>query len=169
MTTINVASPQEGITMFGADALRPKRHNRRVLGHQELVVALEQLKAGGRTTNADLARLLDLPTPRIAEIFNGKRLIRVDEMKTLVEAFGLEGTVEQIGPPSAENLEPMLDALLPLAPPGRLTDQSRRALAEALSYGLGLLASPLASPANGDALGVAARAAVARFREKATA
>ena len=155
--------------MFGADDNNRTAHTRRVLGHAELVARLEALKAEKRTTNSEIARLLSLPTPRITEIFDGKRLIRVDEMKLLVDEYNLEGNAPSPTAPSAENLEPILDALLPLAPPGRMTDQSRRALAEALSYGLGLLGKPLATPANVDALAVASRAAVARFRAIATA
>jgi len=155
--------------MFGADDYQGTAHRRPVLGHAELVARLEALKAEKRTTNSEIARLLSLPTPRITEIFAGTRLIRVDEMKILVDTFGLEGEAPSPAAPSAENLEPILDALLPLAPPGRLSDQSRRALAEALSYGLGLLGKPLATPATVDALAVASRAAVARFRAIATA
>lgn len=113
------------------------------------------------TTNAELARLLGIATSRIAEIFSGTRRITIDEMKTIVEHFGLEHS----GAPSAETIEPILDALLPLAPQGRMTAQSRRALAEALSYGLGLLGSTRSNAANDDALLVAARAAANRFRD----
>lgn len=162
--TINVARRQADITMFVADAARDSSHNGLVLSHTDLLAELVRLKADKATTNAQLARLLKLPTSRIAEIFDGKRLIRVDEMKCLVEEFDLDGRTRQ---PSAETIEPILDAILPLAPP-RLTDQSRRALAEALSYGLGLLAGHPASRATAETLQVAARAAATRFRETAT-
>lgn len=150
--------------MFGADASDYRRHKRRMLGSKELLAALESLKERGATNNAALARLLKLPTSRVAEIFSGTRRITIDEMKVLVEHFRLEP-----GPsaPSAESLEPLLDALLPLAPPGRMTDQSRRALAEALSHGLELLGAQSATQASSDALAVAARAAALRFRETA--
>lgn len=158
--------------MFGADVLSGQVHRRGVLGHAELIARLEALKGEGRTSNAEIGRLLSLPNSRITDVFSGKRQVRVDEMKKLVDEFGLEGDSKVSPPtaPSAENLEPILDALLPLAPQGgRMTDQSRRALAEALSYGLGLLGNPLATPATGDALAVASRAAVDRFRAIATA
>ena len=137
-----------------------------MLGSSALLTELERLKAQGLTTNAKLSRLLALPSSRIAEIFAGKRQVTIDEMKAVVEHFGLEGAAFA---PNAETLEPILDALLPLAPPGKLTDQSRRALAEALAYGLELLGAPSANPASPDALKVAARAAAVRFRETATA
>lgn len=69
---------------------------------------------------------------------------------------------------NADTLEPLIDALLPLAPPpGQMTDQSRRAVAEALAYGLELLGGSPSSQASGDAVAVAARAASSRFRELA--
>jgi len=142
-----------------------KGHCRIMLGSKALLAELGHLKAQGLTTNAKLSRLLELPSSRIAEIFAGRRQISIDEMKILVDHFGLESPLA----PNAATLEPILDALLPLAPPGKLTDQSRRALAEALSYGLGLLGAPPASQASPDALKVAARAAAARFRETAQA
>jgi transcriptional regulator with XRE-family HTH domain len=70
---------------------------------------------------------------------------------------------------NAENLAPLLAALLPLVPRGRLTDQSLTALSEALAYGLQLLGDPLSSPAGDGALAVAARGVVARFRELGSA
>jgi hypothetical protein len=153
-----------GITMFGADGERNAVHKVRMLGSKELLATLGRLRDEGRTSNADIARLLDLPTSRIAEIFAGSRRVTIDEMKVLVEHFGLEAASLA---PSAENLEPLLDALLPLAPPGKMTEQSRKALAEALSHGLGLLGSQFANRASSDALAVAARAAALRFRETA--
>lgn len=148
--------------MFVADALRAVRHYPRVLDSKGLLAELERLKSEGATTNADLARLLKLPTSRVAEIFIGKRSVKIDEMKVLVEHFGLDTSPPA---PSAETLEPILDALLPLAPPGPVTAGSRRALAEALAYGLALLGTPSANQTTGDALQVAARGAVLRFRE----
>lgn len=137
-----------------------------MLGSKALIAELQRLKVEGVTTNAKLSRLLEIPSSRVAEIFAGRRQVTIDEMKIAVEHFGLERIPAA---PSAATLEPLVDALLPLVPPGTLTDQSRRALAEALSYGLGLLEVPSASAASPDALKVAARAAAVRFRETATA
>lgn len=66
---------------------------------------------------------------------------------------------------NAENLAPLLAALLPLVPRGRLTDQSLTALSEALAYGLQLLGDQLSNPASDGAHAVAARGVAARFRE----
>lgn len=151
--------------MFGADALRRSAHKAGVLSHADLLATLERMKAQGTTKNADLARLLELPTPRIADIFKGGRRITVDEMKRIVEHYGLEEA--SLGP-SAEAIEPILDALLPLAPPGRVTDQSRRALAEALSYGLGRLGSRSANSHDEGLIQEVARATAARFLATAT-
>lgn len=150
--------------MFVADALRNPRHYVRMLDSKGLIAELERLKARGITTNADLARLLNLPTSRIAEMFTGKRAVKIDEMKVLVEQFGLEDAEHP--KLNAELLAPLLDAVLPLLPPvGRMTEQSRRAVAEAISYGFGLLGSQTAKPASTDAVEVASRATASRFRE----
>lgn len=41
-------------------------------------------------TQAEMARALNLPGPRISEMYAGKRQIRLDEGKRLVEAFGID-------------------------------------------------------------------------------
>jgi len=153
---------QEAYTMFGADRLRPIRLHHHVLSHADLVSELERLKNEGVTTNAAIARVLSLPSSRIAEIFAGSRRVSVDEMKKLVEHYGLE-TARR--PPSARMLAPLLDALLPLVPPGDRTARSVEVVSEALSYGLQLLVEPDATQASEDALKVAARAVAARFRD----
>lgn len=67
---------------------------------------------------------------------------------------------------NADTLEPLLDAMLPLLPPpGQMTDQSRRALAEALAHGLALLGENATSQASSGEIAVAARGAMFRFRE----
>lgn len=152
--------------MIVADVARQSRHHRGVLDSKGLIAELERLKSVGATTNADLGRLIGQPSSRIAEIFSGKRGVKIDEMKILVEHFDLEPSKTIPLVPNADTLEPILDALLPLLPPsGRVTDESRRALAESLSYGLGLLDNQPSKQASDDALTVAARAAVSRFLE----
>lgn len=131
---------------------------------KELLDKLFRMRAEGTFTNADLARLLSKPTSRVADIFSGKRKVTIDEMKLIVDHYGIGDTVET---PNADSIEPLLDAVLPLMPPGRATAESRRALAEAVSYGLELLGKKSASQTSPDALEVASRAAVSRFREKA--
>lgn len=144
-----------------------------MIGHDELLGKIRALLDSEQTTSADLSRLLKLPTSRIADILatNRKpRQIKLDEAKILVEHFKLEPSGFHMPAPSAENLLPLLEALIPLAPPnGRASEQSLRALSEALSYGLALLGDRLATPASSDAIDVAARAAIARFREIGTA
>lgn len=148
-----------------------------MLGHDELLAEIRRLRDSGATSNAELAKLLNLPSSRIADIFatdRKPRKISLDEAKILVDHFGLEPvSIDTLRPPpkspSAENLMPLLHALIPLSPPDRPTDQSLKALSEALSYGLALLGDRIAIPASQDAVDVAARAAVARFREIGTA
>lgn len=174
--TINVAHRQALSTLSEADSSARYAHIARMIGHDELLAEIRRLRDEGVTTNAELAKLLRLPSSRIADIFatdRKPRKITLDEAKILVEKFGLEPVpfprALEVKSPSADNLMPLLDALIPLAPPGRVTDQSLKALSEALSYGLALLGDRIASPASPDAVGVAARAAVARFREIGTA
>lgn len=91
--TLFVASTQDLTTNYEADQIFALRHDRRMLSHDELLAKLRQMKADGLTTNADLARILRLPTPRIADIFatdRTPRKVTVDEMKTLVEHFELQ-------------------------------------------------------------------------------
>lgn len=174
-TTNNVAQKQALSTINEADAIYASAHKALMLGHDELLAEIRSLRDSGATTNAELSRLLKLPTSRIADIFatdRKPRKITLDEAKILVEHFGLDSPSEARSEPlapSADNLLPLLDALVPLAPPGRPSAQSLRALSEALSYGLALLGDRAARPANSDAIDVAARGAVVRFREIGTA
>lgn len=78
-----------GITMFGADEIDYPGHCARVLTSAELLAALRRLKEDGEASNSQIAQLLGLPSPRVAEIFSEKRRITIDEMKVLVEHFGL--------------------------------------------------------------------------------
>jgi len=57
-----------------------------MLGTDELLAKLKE--AGVR--HVDMARALGLPTSRIAEMYSGKRGVRLDEGKALVEAFNLD-------------------------------------------------------------------------------
>lgn len=148
--------------MFGAAPSCIKRHTKAMFGHEELRLTLSRLKEEGRATNAEISRVLGLPSSRVAEIFDGSRQIKLDEAKTLVEHYHLEQNAPQI---TGATIEPLLDAVLPLAPTGKASDQSRRALAEALAYGIGLLGKSAATPTSEDAMAVAARAAAHRFRE----
>jgi hypothetical protein len=66
--------------------------------------------------------------------------------------------------PSVETLATLLAAVLPLAPAGRASDASLKALAEALRHGLELLGEQQAI-ADHSALGVASRGVIARFRD----
>lgn len=57
-----------------------------MLGANELLGILE---AKG-VKRADIARVLDLPSPRITEMYKGERRLQLDEAKKLVERFEIE-------------------------------------------------------------------------------
>jgi hypothetical protein len=102
---------------------------------------------------------------------------KIETLHALAEAAGepsvldfLNGQIQRPARgPAPEALAPILGALMPLVPTGRATDQSLQALAEALSYGLEMLGDQPAIAANEGEIRVAARAAVARFRERVNA
>lgn len=49
-------------------------------------------------SNAEIARAVGLPDSRIAEIFGGRRQVKLDEAKRLVDAFSLEEPVSAAEP-----------------------------------------------------------------------
>jgi hypothetical protein len=147
-------------------------------GHHHLVETsiefLERLKAAGVTQEA-IGKVLGIAQANAATFYkpgkNGKlRTLKWDEGSKLAKEFGLEPPASASPPAdwaSAETFAPLLDAVLPLIPKGGVTDRSVEALSEALAYGLQLLGESGASPKNADALRVAARGAVSRFRDLA--
>lgn len=66
--------------------------------------------------------------------------------------------------PSVEALSALVGAIAPLLPRGKLTAESERVVAEALSHGLELLGSDAANP-DPQAIEVAARGVMFRFRD----
>jgi hypothetical protein len=138
------------------------RHEVRVIGHKELLDWLKSEREAGRLKNADLQRLLNLPSSRVAEIFSGGRQIQLDEARLIVDHYQLESSVAAI---NAETLGPILAAVLPLAPPEPRAERFLPILAEAVVYGLGLLADQPSSSPHAEAVRVAARAAASRFRD----
>lgn len=74
-----------------------------MLSSDQLLARLRSLRDTGETTNADLARLLGLPSSRIPEIFDGKRAIKIDEMKVLVEHFRLEDGISRLPLPANDD------------------------------------------------------------------
>lgn len=131
---------------------------------------LDELKARG-ITQGEIAEVLRVKQPNVATLYNpgknGKpRRLGYDEAIALIDKFGLDA--DEAGepkPPSAENLKQLLNVLLPLAPKGHVSEPSLRALSEALAHGIELLGSYASTPASQDAIEVAARGALFRFRE----
>lgn len=140
------------------------RHEGRVIGHGDLLSWLIAEREAKRLTNADLQRLLKLPSSRVSDIFSGERQIKLDEAKAIVEHYKLDRAPEA-ATISADALAPILAAVVPLAPQGELTDRFASILAEAVSYGLGLLPGRHTTLPSSDAIDVAARAAALRFRD----
>ncbi len=100
-----------GSTNFVADSLGWPRHDWRVLGSADILAALKRLRDEGQTTNAKLGRLLELPSSRIAEIYDGKRKVTIDEAKVIVEHFGLSSAAPDPAPAADVDLVsiPMID------------------------------------------------------------
>ncbi|WP_107718472.1 MULTISPECIES: helix-turn-helix domain-containing protein [unclassified Novosphingobium] len=138
------------IRQFIVDVMTTKDMSRRALSSAAGLSESAVRDVLGRTTNPGIGTLY-----KISEGLG----VSFEEMMAA-------GSSKATPPLSAEALAPLLDALIPLAPPsGRLTEQSRKALAEALAYGLSLLGGDPTSSANEGAVAVAARAATSRFRE----
>jgi hypothetical protein len=152
---------QEGDTNCVAEKVAAMRHDVQVIGHGELLEWLRAEREAERLSNADIQRLLKLPSSRVAEIFRGDRQIRLDEAKALVDHYRLE----QPSGLNADILASILEAVLPLAPGGAASERFAPALAEAVAYGLELLSRNRAMPPSDDALGVAAHGAALRFRD----
>ncbi len=123
-------------------------------------------------TQKQIAEAIGITQPNANKLYrpdrNGKlRTLSYDEGRTLIERFGLADMAgnADVTAFNAETLAPLLDALLPLVPSTGRSERSVQVLSQALAYGLALLGTPTATHPSPDALGVAARGAVARFRE----
>lgn len=88
------ASPK---TIFGLDVFAPSRHGCCMFGTSQLLDALESRGI----SQAEMARVLGLPSSRISEMYAGKRQVKLDEAKKLVDAFGLSDA-ENVPPISAQ-------------------------------------------------------------------
>lgn len=77
------------VTMFGVDCYAALNQSAAMLGAKELLAALRE--KGVR--NAEIARVLDLPSSRVAEMFTGRRRLQLDEAKKLVDHFKMEEAV----------------------------------------------------------------------------
>lgn len=141
-----------------ADVQKSPPYGGGVLTTDEL---LTELRERG-VSNADMARALVLPSPRIAELYSGARRLRYEEGKTLIDTFAPDLTGSPI---SVKQLTPILVACLRNAPKGGWTEQAAEYLAEAVQYGLQLVTSANASLPTSDALAVAGRAASDRLHK----
>lgn len=152
--------------MFVGDEIDGLRQSMPMLGHDDLLAILRERREAGKTSNAEIGRVIKQPSSRVAEIFNGKRRISLDEAKLLVEALGIE---ERYTGPSEETLIGLMTAMLPLVPSDGLKERDVPKFARVLAYGIELLEGDPSSRTNPAALGVAARAALSRFRDPSPA
>lgn len=88
-------------TMFGVESYFAGAQKVLVLGSNELLDILRDRIARDVMKNADIERVLDLPSSRVSEILAGTRRIRLDEAKKLVEAFELEESSPPLSEPVA--------------------------------------------------------------------
>jgi len=123
-------------------------------------------------TQKQIADAIGITQPNANKLYrpdrNGKlRTLSYDEGRELIDRFGLANDLaaDDHAAFNAATLAPILDALLPLVPSTGRSERSVELLSQALAYGLALLGTPTARPPSPDAIGVAARGAVARFRE----
>jgi len=116
-------------------------------------------KAGSK---AAMARTLSLPTPRLAEIFNGKRKLSVEEGMMLAETYG----VPPFDKVNAEQLTPILAVCLKHPPKGGWSAAEVQRLAEEIEYGLTLMHSAMPNHPSQDAIDLVARVVGDRLRDK---
>jgi transcriptional regulator with XRE-family HTH domain len=143
----------------------------------DILAALRRQLDARAITQREIAAVLGVTQPNVTKLWKpatrtGKpRALGYDEGVKLVAAFDLFGDRTGEGDRtavSAAALAPLLQAILPLAPPGgELSDSAARALAVALRHGLASLPDPAATDPSAADLAGAARAAIARFREAA--
>lgn len=113
-------------------------------------------------SKAEMARTLKLPTPRIAEIFNGTRKLSIEEGMALAERFN----VSPFPKVNAAQLAPILEVCLRSHPKAGWTDTEVQRLAEEIEYGLMLLHSASPSVPSQDAIDLVVRVVADRLRDK---
>jgi hypothetical protein len=136
-------------------------HDLGMITHADLLQWLHARRDAGELANSDLQTLLKLPSSRITEIFNGKRQIKLDEAKAIVDHYDLEAGPRVAQIPS-EALAIVLEELLRQTEGRRPSASTLRPLAEGLSRGLQLLADNPAIHANMDAVKAVAQALAVR-------
>lgn len=87
-------------TMFGVEGYDEGAQNAPMLSANELLTTLR--KRGVK--NAEIGRILDLPSSRVTEMFKGIRRLQLDEAKKLIEEFD----IEEFSPPLSEPIARLL-------------------------------------------------------------
>lgn len=89
-----LASP---ITMFGVEGYVESAQNAPMLSADELLTLLRERGV----KNAQIERVLKLPSSRVSELFKGERQLKLHEYKKLVEEFKVEETAPPLSEPIA--------------------------------------------------------------------
>ena len=122
-----------GVTISAVSRLRGAEHEFPMLSTDELLRAA-RVKA---KSQAEIGRLLDLPSSRTTELFQGKRSLTYEEGRKLIEQYNLDGPVSAL--PNERALASILFAMGPSIPSGGMTEKAAESLAVALLNVLGLL------------------------------
>jgi hypothetical protein len=115
-------------------------------------------KAG---TKAAIARSLNLPSSRVAELYGNKRRLTMREGMALSEAF--EVPLSQ--PISAEMLQVILAVFIRHEPREGWKESDAERLSHEIIYGIELIKSLQSSPPSRDALDLVSRVIADRLRE----
>jgi hypothetical protein len=81
-------------TIIGVDNFGGARNSATMLSGDQILARLKD----ARVRKSDIARALGLPSSRVAEMYGGRRQMKLDEAVTLVEQFQLEEASSGITP-----------------------------------------------------------------------
>jgi transcriptional regulator with XRE-family HTH domain len=69
---------------------------RPMMGTDDILTRLEALLEAGEIQKKDIAEAIGIAPQRIADLFTGKRKLKLDEGQRLVEVFGFEDPAEMV-------------------------------------------------------------------------
>jgi len=144
------------LTKCDIDVKRQMDERHTVLSKDQFLALVEERAK----SKAEIGRVLNLPAPRITDIYNGGRALKYEEAQTLAEHYKID-LGDRL---SAERLAPILAACLQHEPRGGWTQADVQRLARELEYGLELTRSAGTTPPSQDAVDMAARVASDRLR-----
>ena len=148
----------QNFTNCVADAPARRAYHARVLSTEQFLAEIRDRAE----KDADVGRVLGLPSSRVAELFSGKRRLLYHEAKQLADHFMPEQSGGSI---NEELLSRLLHALGPSVPKSGISGSAAQALASALSHGLELLQATGAIDPTDREFAMAVRAATSRYHE----